>query len=412
MNDRSACHAARSENIPKVAAWSCGAFGPLRRIEMDGWRARLRSGPLMRKLAISAIACMLSHAPAVSAAQASNVIVGVNVVGIQQMSEPQQDALIAQLQRDHVKVVRTGIGEGFLRFTTRAYAVGIRVVAIVYPTQGGSGAHTRPADPTIGLQWSEAALTDADPAKFKAWLVAQLAPLENAGVHLAAFEVGNEINGPYFNGDFLPAQASGRVLGQWDLDNPDDPEGRAISASYRSYLRVLAALKDVRDHSKLNTATPVISAGLADGGLPGKKPGQRLDGVSIPATLAFMRRYGLDGLVDGYAVHVYPAGDPSRSVASLYDILDKDAFALCTAAKPCWLTEWGFNNKDDACPIDDRTRTQLIETMRGALAELVRQGRLAASIYFAWGGHPGDGGSTIFRCGALTDAGKLALSPM
>lgn len=58
-----------------------------------------------------------------------------------------------------------------------------------------------------------------------------------------------------------------------------------------------------------------------------------------------------------------------------------------------------------------RTRAQLIETMRGALAEFARQGRLAA-FYFAWGGHPGEAGSTIFRCGALTDAGKLALSPM
>ena len=175
-------------------------------------------------------------------------------------------------------------------------------------------------------------------------LATQLAPLEAAGVHLTALELGNEINGPYFNGDFLPALASGRVLGISDLDNPNDPEGRAISASYRAYLRVLAALKDLRDHSKANKTTPIILAGLADGGLPGRKSGQRLDGVSIPATLAFMRRNGVDTMVDGYGVHVYPAGDPHRSAETLVGLLDKDAFALCTAAKPCWLTEWGFNN--------------------------------------------------------------------
>lgn len=50
--------------------------------------------------------------------------------------------------------------------------------------------------------------------------------------------------------------------------------------------------------------------------------------------------------------------------------------------------------------------------MRGALAEFERQGRLAGSIYFSWDGHPGDAGSTIFRCGALIDAGRLALAPM
>jgi hypothetical protein len=345
-------------------------------------------------------------------ANAQNLVVGVNVVGVEQMNEQQQDTVIAQLRKDGVKVVRTGIGERFTRFVTRAYASGIGTIAIVYPTQGGAGVHTRPADPSVGLQWAQPALTDADPGKFEAWLAIQLASLETAGVRLIALELGNEINGPYFNGDFVPAQASGRVLGLSDLDNPNDPEGRAISASYLAYLRVLAALKDLRDRSKLNRATPILSAGLADGGLPGKKPGQRLDGASIPATLAFMRRNGLDKMVDGYSVHVYPAGDPHRSVKTVVDLLDKDAFALCTAAKPCWLTEWGFNNNDRSCPLDDRMRAQLIGTMRGALAEFEGQRRLAASIYFAWGGHPGEGGLTIFRCGALTDAGKLALSPM
>jgi hypothetical protein len=102
---------------------------------------------------------------------------------------------------------------------------GVGTVAIIYPTQGGAGVHTRPADLSVGLQWAQPALTDADPAKFEAWLATQLAPLEAAGVHLTALELGNEINGPYFNGDFLPAQASGRVLGLSDLDNPNDPEG-------------------------------------------------------------------------------------------------------------------------------------------------------------------------------------------
>lgn len=59
------------------------------------------------------------------------------------------------------------------------------------------------------------------------------------------------------------------------------------------------ALKEVRDRSTLNHATPILSAGLADGGLPGKKPGQRFDGVSIPATLQFLRPNGMDNLTDG-----------------------------------------------------------------------------------------------------------------
>jgi hypothetical protein len=290
----------------------------------------MRKSKFLPLVWLAGIGCLPQQAPAVAA---SNILVGVNITGIQKMGEQQQDELIAELQKDGVTVVRTGIGDGFNRFTTKAYVKGIRVLAIVYATVGGSGTHTRPADPALGVQWAEAALTDSDPAKFKAWLAPQLESLESAGVHLAAFELDNEINGPFFNGDFLTAQASGRVLALSDLDNPKDLEGQAISASYRAYLTVLKAFKDVRDHSRLNSMTPVISAGLADGGLPGKKPGQRLDGVSIPATLAFMRREGLDQLVDGYGVHVYPGGDPKRPVAMLFDLLNKDAFSLCTATK-------------------------------------------------------------------------------
>jgi hypothetical protein len=337
------------------------------------------------------------------------VVVGVNVTGVQFMNEQQQDSLIGQLHQNGVKTVRLGLGDKFNNFIIRAFQRGIGSEVIVYPTQASTKGEMRPADPSVGLQWAERPITRADPQAFGMWLVAQVETLEASGIRLTGFELGNEINGPFFNGDFLPSQASGRVLGISDLKSPNDPEGQAIAASYRSFLQIMAALKDVRDHSRLNRTTPIISAGLADGGLPGKKPGQKLDGVSIPATLEFLRQSGMDALVDGYGVHVYPAGDPHRPVSNLVAILGQDAFLMCTSAKPCWLTEWGFNNGDKSCPVDDRVRVQLVETMRGALAQFIAQRRLAASIYYSWGGNPGEAGSTIFRCGALTDAGKLAL---
>ena len=340
------------------------------------------------------------------------LVVGVNVPGVQHMSEAQQDALIGQLQQNGVKTVRTGISEEFTRFIIRAYEHGIGSIVIIYPTQASTNGQMRPADKSVGLQWAERPITAADPVKFKAWLASRLESLEAAGVRLTAFELGNEINGPFFNGDFLPAQASGRVLGISDLNNPNDPEGCAIAASYLAYLQILAVLKEMRDHLKLNQTTPIISAGLADGGLPGKKPGQRLDGVSIPATLEFLRQNGLDELVDGYGVHIYPGGDPNKPVSQLIDQLNRDPFSVYTAGKPYWVTEWGFNNNDTTCPLDDGIRMKLVGTMRNALQHFADQRRLAASIYYSWGGHPGETGSTIFRCGALTDAGKLALKPM
>jgi hypothetical protein len=368
----------------------------------------------MQRFLVLAIASILFSTFFIPAALAGNVVVGVNVVGANQLNEQQQDALFDQLQQAGVTTIRTGFGEQFTQFLIRANKHGIYAVAVVYPTHLGTNAHVRPPAPSVGLLYGQEPMTDADPSKFEPWFTAQLAALEATGVRLAAIEVGNEINGPYFNGDFLPSLASGRVLGIADLNNPNDPEGRAIAASYRAYLQIVAVVKKVRDQSKVNHATPILSAGLADGGLPGKKPGQKLDGVAIPSTMLFFRQNGADNLVDGYAVHVYPGGSPAAPVSTRIDELSKDAFSLCTAYKPCWVTEWGFNNNSQTCPLNDQSRKLEINTEREAFEDFAKQKRLAAILFYSWSGQPGakEEVGAIVRCGALTDAGKLALSPM
>jgi hypothetical protein len=315
----------------------------------------------MRKCSISRVICLAFSLLISRGALAENVVVGVNVVGVDQLSEAQQDALVEQLRRDGVTTVRTSFGPTFQHFIIHAYQNGIGTVAILYPMQGSSGP-LRPADPAIGLTWRQQALSDASPEDF-----------------------GNNLN---------------------------DSEGRAIAKGYLAYLRVMATLKDVRDHSRLNRNTPILSAGLASSGQPGKKPGWKIDGVSVADTLKFWRQNGIDNLVDGYGVHAYTAPDPHRTIPVLMDALNRDTFAMCTSRKPCWLTEWGFDNRSTSCPVDETTRMKLIETMRGALQQLSAQGRLAGFLYYSWAGHPGEVGSTVFRCGALTDAGQLALKPL
>jgi len=346
-------------------------------------------------------------------AGARELLVGVNVVTVERLSEAQQDELIGQLEQNGVKTVRTVLAnEKSVRFMTRAFQHGISTVAILYPTQGMSGeAQLRPADPSVGLTWAVAGLSQVDPAVFRNWLAPQLAALEAAGVRLTAFELGNEINTARYDGDFL-SHGSGRVLGATDLNNPRDPQAKALAAGYRNYLQVLAELKQMRDSAQVNRATPLISAGLTSLGVARGNSGQKQDAVSVAGIMEFLRQNGLDRLVEGYGIHAYTAPNPSRTVPALIDVLNKDAFSACSSAKPCWLTEWGFDNSDKSCPPDDRVRVQLVQTMRGALEQVAAQGRLEASIYYSWAGHPGEIGSTIFRCGSLTEAGKMALQPL
>lgn len=141
-----------------------------------------------------------------------------------------------------------------------------------------------------------------------------LAKLEAKGIVLEAFEPGNEINWAGFNADFsLPGE--GKVLGMNDLMH--DPEGKRVAHGFLEYLRLLSALKDIRDHSKLNQHTPIITAGLADLGGSDWTHKRRADAVDISVTLDFMRANGLDKLVDGYGLHSYPpSSEPGTSTGA------------------------------------------------------------------------------------------------
>jgi hypothetical protein len=354
----------------------------------------------MRTLQILFIASILFSITSFRPADAAPVIVGVVPPGFQSMNEQQQDALLDQLVQAHVHTIRTGFSDlrpmpPFTRFITEAYKRGIGTIFILNPTEGNKGLHTRPADPSLHL-WAQPPLTDASPDGFKKVVEPVLSELEASGVRFTAFELGNEINNSQFNGDFVSSLASGRVLGINDLNNPRDAEGQRLAASFKAYLEVLATLKDIRDQSKLNRQTPIISAGLVSGA-PGSKPGLKLDGVAGLDTLEFLKQNGLDRLVDGYGIHSYSGAKDSDPF-----------FKACGHSKPCWVTEWGFVNKNQSCPLDDSGRRNSIASKREQFRAMAEQGEIVNITYFSWN----DANFGIFRCGALTDAGQLALSPM
>jgi len=245
-----------------------------------------------------------------------------------------------------------------------------------------------------------------------------LAKLDAAGVSLIGFELGNEINSPMFNADFsLPAEnpAGSREFTADDLSR--DPEAEQVAKGYLQYLKLLAVIKDVRSHSKLNQRTPIISAGLVFNEAPDAPRTSRLDAVGAGATLDFMRAHGLDDLVDAYGVHTYPwtnsPGDPSAA-AGRRDRLQKYVLAECrqqgsVAGRPCWITEWGFSNQSASCPPAERDQVTLVNETRANLLPYVQQKRVLGIFDYAW--LDSREGFAVFRCGHLTEAGRLTLSP-
>jgi hypothetical protein len=328
-------------------------------------------------------------------AWAQGVVVGVNVTNNDgSLSASFQDEEIKQLAESHVTTIRIGLVSYNTDFIIKYYQHGISSVVIVLPFLGLKG-------------WSDVVFSKTTPEVFTERVKPMLDKLEAAGVRLTAFELGNEINNSQFNGD-LPTVGEGRELRLADLNNPNDPQASQVAMGYRAYIRLMAALKDLRDHSKLNRQTPIISAGLSQ---VHSTPFE----VPLRDAIEFLNQNGMDKLVDGYGIHVYPSGDPNRPVSARIASLDEGMFSACRL-KPCWVTEWGFRNDGQDtqyCPGNNPVLTKVVQDMRMSFRHFATQRQLAALIYYDWTARPGLKDTfSVFRCGGITDAGKLALSPL
>jgi hypothetical protein len=362
---------------------------------------------MFKNFSVLAFALMLS----LTADPAHAAVVGVNVVDTAALSAQESAGLIAALKAAGVKTVRAGGTLDELPFITAASRQGIGADLVV-PFVGQAD-RKRHADKALGLTWAATTYSAPDIAGFTAQTRALLDALDKAGIRVTALEFANEINNTQFNGDF-DAHGSGRVYGAEDIGHPSTPETQAIHDGFHAYIAELKVLNALRDASKENARTPIISAGLADPGKPGDHPGGKRNSVSIGGTLAILRANGLDSLVQGYGVHVYPSANPNLTEAERAATLEADTFSVCTApSKPCWLTEWGFEAPARNCPLDDTARAEVARKMHDILAKLSTQGRLAGALYYSWSGHRGvqESPEAIFRCGALTPTGRIALQP-
>jgi hypothetical protein len=364
-----------------------------------------------------AIFCL---APARTPAQ--EMVVGVNVVNPLRASVADQNTLFGQLKAAQVHVIRCGISndDKGIDFAKRAAVAGIRIQLIVSP-EYPTGAPSRPYQPQEFPQmWGGHPLSYADPALSKTAFQHLFDSLDANGITLAGVELGNEINWAAFNPEF-PLPGEGKILGLDDLAH--DPEGKQIAKGFIQYIEVLTALKEVRDHSRLNKSTPIISAGMVSAG-DGEKlyNNKKEDMVILSATIAFLRIHGLDSLADAYGVHSYPSGaQPGNPAAEAQRMgrLNSVDLADCRAkgakdGKPCWITEWGFPNADLSCPAKETGRTLLIEELRGDFGVAAAQHRLAGIDYFSWDSDPWSKTTdpdSVYRCGGLTESGKQAVAP-
>lgn len=356
-------------------------------------------------------------------ARASDFIYGVNLANPMHASPAERAELVDQLAKAGVKVVRASltdasgnINDQAMVFAKSLAAQGIELDLMLWP-KFKHDAPRRPYSPVrYPGMWGGAPLSAADADLSEVFFQDVFNKFDAAGIKLVSVELGNEVNGADFNPDF-PLAASGRVFDLHDLASV--PEAEQVARGYLQYLKVMQRLKKVRDHASLNRGAALISAGLTNTGPTGQSVTGR-DGVSIAATIAFWRENGLDQLVDGYGVHIYPDGrapnDPVATQARLAD-MEQNAISVCSVSengRPCWITEWGFKNIDDSCPPKEGRRTALVQQFRNMISDLSSQYRIKSAMYFVWNSDPWAKSIdpySVYRCGALTNPGRVAIEP-
>jgi hypothetical protein len=373
---------------------------------------------MKRSRTLRVLAMLVCFALASRMACAQNAIVGVNA-SMGSQSVAQQNGLLAALHAAGVHFIRTGItpDDKGVDFARRAQAQGIHILWLVQ-LQYRADAPSRPWPNAFNV-WGGPPLSAADPDQFREYFAPLLTKLDAAGVTLAGFELGNEINSPMFNADFSPPAEIPAHSREFNLDDlSHDPEAEQVAAGYLHYLKLLAVIKDVRSRSKLNQHVPIISAGLVFNEAPDAPRTSRLDAVSASATLDFMRAHGLDDLVDAYGVHTYPwTNDPGNAAAAAgrTQRLQKYVLQECrpqgsTGGKPCWITEWGIPNHDASCPPKETNQIILVNETRANFRPYVADKRVLALFYYAW--LDSREGFAIYRCNKLTETGRLALTPL
>jgi hypothetical protein len=226
--------------------------------------ASILLGALTADVSLAAKAAAAAQGSDVSATapvppNAERILRGGDFVHPLQFSATDQDNYLAGLQAAGVRVIRFGMYEQDMDknvdFIKLAHSHGIAAVLILHGIST-PGAPERPFRPNeFPGMWPGPPLSYFDPEQSRSYFQRLLDKLGTEGIVLAGLELENEINMAGFNPDFrLPGE--GRVLGLNDLYH--DPEGQQVAKGYLQYLKVLAALKGVRDHSKLNQRSPLL----------------------------------------------------------------------------------------------------------------------------------------------------------
>lgn len=329
----------------------------------------------------------------------AQVSYGVNNPRLLTSPEAVWKASLDTMSANGVHLVRTAIGktttpETLLGFLCYAERLLIKVILVFSEGHESYFPPEAPVHEYSGGFPAGRGLAAIDISRFETYWRTHRAAVRQAGVHVYAYELGNEVNGASFNRDY-PIGADARLL---DLQACDRQPGcTTVRAGWDKYIAMLQVMR----------SSNLLDGALLIGGSfvrVGEGYVQSIHGSfsTVSSTRAYLAAHDADRLVDAYSFHVYPVVPPTADLVTAEHEISRQIGAVYTecrssGSKPCWITEWGFPDAGTKCQDSPRQDAFIRYAADVFRMEASQQGGMTTA-YYAW-----DTGDkfAIFGCGHI-----------
>lgn len=361
-------------------------------------------------IAVVAVLAMTASFPSTSAAARKQVPeVGVNRPNLAGLPERHWRATLESMSNAGVRLLRTNAAapvDQVARLVRYANDRGIQVVLIVplwLPALYPDDVQPRPGNTHY---FAVRPISRIDPNRFNTLWKELRRSIRSNGAHVLGYQIGNELNGAGFNGDY-PIGDDARLIAPDSCDLRRACEN--ILAGFAQYVDLLRIVYE----SKLLDDALLLPAGMAK--TSGLWAARTKGFFSTPsATIRHLDRLGAGRYVEAYAVHIYPNASLANPNAGAHDVKQQmvDIVSECTPSgltkKPCWVTEWGIHNQQASCD-QDPSRTALQEAGLRILKDLIRRDIVETAIYYDW---DSDKTLRVFRCARLVEPEVVIPAPV
>lgn len=364
-----------------------------------------RAAPLALLLAALVSWAALSRGATAFAGEVAAARYGVNRLNLAWLERTDQERILREIADSGATHVRLSLSrpvDKSIDALEIANRLGLRILLEIQLSNKSYYPDSVRPRTGFGRIWDINRLSDLDLDRYRVGLASALQRIDALGIRLDAVEPGNEINLAGYNGDLAvyekPGQATPRHLSELS-----DPE--AFGKGLDNYVKALKITRDAV-RASANSKAIIVSAGLSDMGAK-EADRQGMERLDPGEVIALLKARGMDALVDAYGIHIYPARKDKAAITSIVTKL-LDFCAPADRGRPCWVTEWGIANTLRSCPVDDREREGAMTAMRTVFERFSEENRLNAAYYYDWDTQQN---YRLWRCGALSPAGALAIEP-